>query len=143
MEGLGLGISIAGGSISLAAIVHGIIKWSLARNISHEDGAKAAFESRIKALESITADQAIKLSESIGGVSRMTETLGEIRGTLRELRSQWEETRDKQSAFYRSELEKLETAIRQELSRHIHPDLPERMAALEAAVETKPRKPRK
>ena len=68
-------------------------------------------------------------------LANLAGAMGELKGALGGLREAYEEGRDKQAAFYRNELAKFEQGFRQELTRHLHPDLPERVSKLEALVE--------
>jgi hypothetical protein len=75
-------------------------------------------------------------------LAALAGSMGELKGALKGLRDSYEEGRDKQAAFYRTELTKLEQTFRQELSRNVHPDVPERLSKLEALVEALPKKKR-
>lgn len=141
-----LAMTVTGGTISVAAVIIAIIQWSLKRNVDHEDKAKDKLESRLEGFERDLRATQSKQAEAEGGLRNATTTLGEIRGVLQELRGSIDSSRDKQAQHYRDELEKVETGFRQELSRHVHPDLPERVTKLEAllsAEETAPKRKRR
>lgn len=128
---------------SLASIVMGIFTWSISRNVKREDDDNkkrdATLEEHSKELVQVRADltamahknelSAHDLRTQVGAISA---GVGELKGSLLGLRASFEEGREKQASFYRAELGKLETSMRQELARHIQPDLPARVAALEA-----------
>lgn len=158
----GLGIAIGGGSISVATIVVSFVVWSLKRNVQHEDDAKKNHGERIQKNEaSITAlekklDQSfaqlekrvsdvqhqneLDARDTATKVSNLTSSIGTLQGLVSGLASSVETSRDKMSSFYKAELEKMEQTFRNELSRAFHPDLPERVTKLEAAVGSRRKK---
>lgn len=159
---LGMGIAVGGGSISFASIAIGFFVWSLKRNVQHEDNAKVTIDKRqeafdkalstskethereIHALRSdmMTALHKYELDsrDSRTTLATLAAALGELKGALSSLREAYDEGREKQAAFYRAELLKTEQTMRQELTRNLHPDLPERVAKLEAGVVAKPKR---
>lgn len=157
----GLGIAISGGSISIATIVVSVVVWSLKRNVQHEDDSKkntherlekteariAAVEKRLdqsfaqleKRISDVAHQNELDARDTAQKVSNLTSSIGTLQGLVSGLSTSVETSRDKMSTFYKVELDKLEQSFRQELSKSLHPDLPERMTRLEAAVGTRRR----
>lgn len=151
-----LAMAITGGSVSIAAIVVAVVKWSFGRNVQQADATVAALQleatktsDKLAALEKKHDDELAVLErklidaahknemdarETSNKVSHLTTSIGELKGLTSSLGSLLDQNRDKMSEFYRAELSKLEQNFRQELSRHIHPDLPERVTKLEAMM---------
>lgn len=139
---LGTGIGVAGSGVSLAAIIISLLQWSLKRNVGHEDKWRDDTSKEIVSLrEELTksrereAKRDIDASEARGELRGVANNFGEMRGSINQIASALETGREKQAAFYREELQKVEQTMRQELSRHIHPELPEKVAKLETTVE--------
>lgn len=151
-----LAMAITGGSVSIAAIVVAVVKWSFGRNVQQADATVAALQlesAKVRAeltalkekhdnelaqLERKLIDAAHKSemesTSTSNKVAHLTTSIGELKGLTGSLGALLDQNRDKMSEFYRAELGKLEQNFRQELSRHIHPDLPERVTKLEAAM---------
>jgi chromosome segregation ATPase len=135
-----IGVAIAP---ALAAAVWGFFKWLLARTVKHEDDAKVKAESRqdkqerellelTKQVSRTEHDADLRAQDARTQLTQLSGMLGELKGSLAGLRASFEEGREKQAEFYRNELKKTEQQFRQELSRAVHPDLPERVSTLEA-----------
>jgi len=167
-----LAITLTGGSISLAAIVIAIVKWSLSRNVEHEDSVKvetkAELENHDKRLQEVRDTYTRELQDvrsemmmsshkaelsahdARTQLASLAGSFGELKGALLSLRESFEEGREKQAIFYRAELAKTENLFRQELtrstlemSRSVHPELPERLSRLELAVANLAPKPKR
>ena len=139
---LGTGIGVAGSGVSLAAIIISLLQWSLKRNVGHEDKWRDDTSKEIASLrDELTksrereAKRDIDASETRGELRGVANNFGEMRGSINQIAASLEAGREKQAAFYREELQKVEQTMRQELSRHIHPELPEKVAKLETSVE--------
>lgn len=155
-----VGLPSAAGAIGSA--VWGFVKWSASRNLQHaEESAAATKATQVeheKKIQDITARSVLDLNtvrsemaekahkaelesqDLRTQLSNITASLGELKGALGGIRGAFEEGREKQAEFYRSELKRAEQEFRQELARHSHPDLPERVAKLEMAAAAKSRK---
>jgi len=159
---LGMGIAVGGGSISFASLAIGFFIWSLKRNVQNEDNAKAASdrkqetfdkslstskEQHDKEMHALRSDMMNALHkyeldsrDSRTTLAGLAAALGELKGALSSLREAYDEGREKQAQFYRAELMKTEQTFRQELTRNLHPDLPERVGRLEALAGAKLKK---
>ena len=157
-----MGIAVGGGSISFASLAIGFFIWSLKRNVQNEDNAKAASdrkqetfdkslstskEQHDKEMHALRSDMMNALHkyeldsrDSRTTLAGLAAALGELKGALSSLREAYDEGREKQAQFYRAELMKTEQTFRQELTRNLHPDLPERVGRLEALAGAKLKK---
>lgn len=143
-----------------------LIEWSFSRNLKHEEDAKKqladndakaateleeleaellkareGFSRELQEMRSLFTEAAhtaaMKAHDASTQLAQLAGSLGELKGALQGVRQSFEEGREKQAEFYRGELMKMQQDFRQELSRHLHPDLPERMSKLEARLEAK------
>ncbi len=142
---LGTGIGIAGGTVSLATVIVGLIVWSLKRNVQHEDDTKTDIKKRLTEVEKQQVELNVEVRDLKKDVHEMTGTLGELKRAT-------ETNREKMSEFYRSELKSVEdrmsqrlsevqAAIRQDVMRALDPSLAQRISKLEDEVrELRPRK---
>lgn len=137
---LGMGISIAGGSISVVGLVIAFITWSLKRNVQHEDDAKTQMRAEVTELVKWRTEMAVNFKN-------LENAQAETKGTLAEMKATMETNREKMSAYYRDELGKMESrlevrldvmqsALRQDMTRVTDPTLPERVSKLESGLES-------
>ncbi len=136
-------VTVGLGAPTIIGLIIGIFKWSLGRNVQHEDDYKKRMESELRELQedlsSLRESEAKRdsvISELRGTLSGLGSSLGELRGSISQLGGQLETGREKQAAAHREAMKELETSMRQELSRHAHPELPEKVAKLEVALAT-------
>lgn len=128
-------IAVVGGSVSLASIVIGLIIWSLKRNVSHEDAWKQATAAKLERIEKEFAEfkqaTALREQDTVTKIGHLATNVGQLQGLIQQLNTALDNGRDKQAQFYREGLAKLEHDLRQELARHVRPEVPERVTALE------------
>lgn len=144
---------------SVGLVVWKVVEWSFARNVKHEEDkskkAETTSERHERELQELRASlmqhkAALAAEMSASGhkaemsaqdsrtqLTQLAGSLGEVKGSLLEMREAFEEGREKQAQFYRAELAKTEQQFRQELSRALHPDLPDRVSKLEMMLPTK------
>lgn len=133
---------------SVSSIVMGIFAWSISRNVRREDEDNKRRDSMLdshtkeltnvrQAMSDIAHKNELSARDVSMQVSSISASVGELKGAVTGLRVSFEDGREKQAAFYRTELAKLEQSLRQEMARHIQPDIPERVGALEALLESK------
>lgn len=166
---LGTALTVVGlGAPTIVGLIIAVFKWSLSRNVKHDDDWRdkqdtwrSKVDDQLKELPSAewrrsvdeelrrqkdaSTNQSMEFAKMRGEVQNAVTGIGGLQASLSQLMRAVEESRDKQAQFYREELQKAEQVMRQELSRHVHPDIPERVAALEAeldaASEREPRRP--
>jgi chromosome segregation ATPase len=124
------------GAPAITGLIVSFVTWSLKRNVSHEDSWRQSTDNELRKLRERDAKRDIEISELRGELRGLGNALGELRGSIHQLAGSLESNREKQAEFYREELQKVEQVMRQELSRHIHPELPEKVAKLEVSVES-------
>lgn len=139
---LGTAITTVGlGAPTIIGIIIAIFKWSLGRNVEHEDNWKKDVTERLKTLE----DEKVKAAQDAialrGEVRAATEGVGRLSGSVHELVGNVQHLQNTIRDSQREELERIAQMLRQEFSRHIHPELPEKVAKLEATVSTLARQP--
>ena len=118
------------GSAGGGAVVLGLLQWAFKRLMRHEDLSKDSLDKRLTFLEAelpklretffreVAGLQQMVVSARMQGemdtrsvsdkVSSMSTSVGELKGVLHQLTSTVEQNRDKMSAYYRSEMERLE-----------------------------------
>ncbi len=135
--------SIVLGAIGLQTLglVFALVKFSFGRNVKAEDDAREDLKKRVDAHEKDIASMQ-------GDLKTLVSTLPELKGMLGEMSRSFEQTRDKQAAFYRGELEKMEQLLRQDMTRAVSPDTGMRLTALEARITAleapqSPRRPKR
>lgn len=155
-------VTVGLGAPTIIGIIIGVFKWSLGRNVAHEDEHKkrtdaalgehdkelrelretvipnirTTLDNELKVLRESEAKRDSVISELRGTLSGLGNSLGELRGSIAQLGGQLETGREKQALAHREAMKELETSMRQELSRHAHPELPEKVAKLEVAIAT-------
>lgn len=170
-------VTVGLGAPTIIGIIIGVFKWSLSRNVHHEDernrqqaellkehgdelrelredrlpAMQRAFDDRFNKLREELDQRVAKLREDLaqrdaalatltGELRGVSSGIGELRGTISQLTGQLETGREKQAAAHREAMRELDVSIRQEISRHVHPELPEKVAKLEAQLNARTRK---
>ena len=117
----------------LIGLIPAVIQWSFGRNVKHEDEAKAKLRADHEALAEEVAELRSESNKSItelqkmvsdarhaaelqhrdvtAAVAGLTAAVGELKGIIGSLGATVEANRDKMSAFYKVELEKLEARV--------------------------------
>lgn len=135
------------GAIALQtlAIVFALIRWSFGRNLDTSDKTVSELKQKQEQHGNDITGLRTAVTELRGDLKQLLSALPEMKGTLQTMAKAFDETREKQSAFYRAELEKLAQLLRQDMTRVVTPDLPMRIEKLEERVrllETPPKKRR-
>lgn len=124
------------GAIALQtlAIIFALIRWSFGRNLDSSDKTVAELKRKQEEHGNSIAELRTAVTELKGDLKQLLSALPEMKGTLQTMAKAFDETREKQAAFYRAELEKLAQLLRQDMTRVVTPDLPMRLEKLEDRV---------
>jgi septal ring factor EnvC (AmiA/AmiB activator) len=135
MEPSTIAVSIIGGTVSLASMAVAFVQWSLRRNVEHEDEWRRAVDGRLTKLATDVSSNEQRTRDLANAQENATRGLGDIKAGLKDIHESIEDTTDRQARAHREELAKLEATFRQEISRNVHPELPDKVMRLEAQVE--------
>lgn len=104
-----------------------LIRGSFSRNVQNVDETLKTLNAKSEAHERAVND----LKHD---VKQLASIIPEVKGALSELTRATDQAREKQGAFYRSELERLEQTLRQDMTRAVSPDQQLRIHELETKL---------
>lgn len=125
---------VAAVGVQTLTLIFALVRWSFGRNLDSSD--KTVAELKLKQEEHGKTISALQTALEVlqRDLRQLLSALPEMKGTLQEMARGFDETREKQAAFYRGELEKLAQLLRQDMTRVVTPDLPMRIEKLEERV---------